>query len=321
MMRLKYLIEEQSSTYARAAFHCWPNDPGSLAFFRASANIQYAFRFHGKSHFLRLSPHDERSFGQIRAELDFIAYLRSRGYPANRPVPSISGHAIQVIPGTSGPYYAVVFEAVPGHQLDQTTMSADDYRAWGASLAELHALSRDYRPMAERRMSFVDQLTRIYDTLSSYPDEELAMSEIHWLSGKLVVLPASPDVYGLIHYDFQPDNVFCDPVTHALSVIDFDDSLYHFYAQDIVCALMDTPGQAERGYFVEGYSANGQLSQESLRLMPVFRRYASIVQYGRIMHALKDAARRDDIPWYPKLQEKLLKRCSTIRKGLLELPR
>ena len=49
---------------------------------------------------------------------------------------------------------------------------------------------------------------------------------------QLEQLPVSPAGYGLVHYDFEPDNVFYDGET--CHVIDFDDSMEHFYAIDLV---------------------------------------------------------------------------------------
>ncbi|WP_010494643.1 phosphotransferase enzyme family protein [Paenibacillus elgii] len=65
--------------------------------------------------------------------------------------------------------------------------------------------------------------------------------------------------YGLIHYDFQTDNVFWRKKTGQLSVIDFDDSMYHWFAMDIAAALADQledenpEGEAQLQAFVRGY--------------------------------------------------------------------
>ena len=50
-------------------------------------------------------------------------------------------------------------------------------------------------------------------------------------------LPQTSDTFGLIHYDFEPDNVFWDENNQHCTAIDFEDSMYHFFLVDLEQAL------------------------------------------------------------------------------------
>ena len=63
------------------------------------------------------------------------------------------------------------------------------------------------------------------------------MLELALLLGVFEQLTINQDNYGLIHYDFEPDNVFYDENSQRCSVIDFDDAMYHWFMMDIVQAL------------------------------------------------------------------------------------
>ena len=54
---------------------------------------------------------------------------------------------------------------------------------------------------------------------------------------QLAKLPSDHGIYGLIHYDFETDNVFYEQETGQFYPIDFDDAVYHWYVQDIERAL------------------------------------------------------------------------------------
>lgn len=85
--------------------------------------------------------------------------------------------------------------------------------------------------------------------------------------------------YGLIHYDFQLDNIFYEENNRAFSVIDFDDAVYSWYAHDIVTALDDFLGDDMMNLdhyqvksFLKGYCSVIPLSNEDINPFPYFQR-------------------------------------------------
>ena len=76
---------------------------------------------------------------------------------------------------------------------------------------------------------------------------------------ELESLPLSSSDYGVIHYDFEPDNVFYDEKDGTFSVIDFDDAICCWYALDVVRALdaLDEVIEDEnKRFLVETHSLN-----------------------------------------------------------------
>lgn len=85
--------------------------------------------------------------------------------------------------------------------------------------------------------------------------------------------------YGLIHYDFQLDNIFYEENNRAFSVIDFDDAVYSWCAHDIVTALDDFLGDDMMNLdhyqvksFLKGYCSVIPLSNEDINPFPYFQR-------------------------------------------------
>jgi Ser/Thr protein kinase RdoA (MazF antagonist) len=92
MMQLKHLFDDKE--LSRDILSRWEHDPPGerfLEWFRISTNAVYRFAAGGRPHFLRFTPEEETSADTILAELEFIGYLRGRGYPANKPVPTTRG--------------------------------------------------------------------------------------------------------------------------------------------------------------------------------------------------------------------------------------
>ena len=98
MLKLEYLFENYE--LAREALSLWEHDEDNLeemlGYFRISSNAVYPFTREGRVCFLRLAPVGEKAETDVRGELEFIRYLLKEGYPALRPVRSLSGEDMVV---------------------------------------------------------------------------------------------------------------------------------------------------------------------------------------------------------------------------------
>ena len=307
MMQLKHLGHDPD--LAAAILSQWDYDrdqAGLLERFRISANAVYPFEQDGVRHFLRFAPAEEKSAPQIAAELDYLGYLRERGFAANQAVPSRAGRELEVVDTPAGPYCAVVFAGVGGRQLNPPTMREDCFAGWGWLLGKLHSLSAEYEPGGDRRIDWRDQLAWAEDQLRSREDDA-ARAEAATLRERLSDLPADGDNFGLIHYDFEPDSVFWDPEARRHSVIDFDDSIYHWYALDINNALNSVDGvtPAQREAFIRGYRSAKSLDGGALAAMPLLDRYAKLVRFARIKRSLRGAPAGPEPAWLPERRDRL----------------
>lgn len=308
-MKLKHLIDDRELTLA--ILSRWDYDEehlGLLDRFRISANAVYPFRAGGTLQFLRFAPEDEKMPEQIASELAFINYLRDAGYAANRPVPSRAGQLLESIDTAKGRYHAVAFEGVPGRQLDPETMTPADFAGWGRALAELHRLSMDYSPPEGlRRHDWRDNLDWAEGVLKGLPGEDRALAEVMLIRQALASLPATRGDYGLIHYDFETDNVFLDPATGTFSVIDFDVATYHWFVMDAYRAINSAgdidPGR--RAAFFEGYRRVIPLSEAMLAREQLFARFTRIWGYARLQWSVADGPEGAEPEWMVSLRGKI----------------
>lgn len=121
---------------------------------------------------------------------------------------------------SEGAYIGVVFSDAEGESLDCDQMNDSQIEAWGKSLGSLHVRSQEYEPPKEiKRKDWRDGLDHIAVVLDRQPHEKEAMMELDNLRIWLYSLKQSKHEYGLIHYDFQQDNIFWHASTSQFHVI------------------------------------------------------------------------------------------------------
>ncbi len=296
MMKLKYLFDNRD--LAHMLVKNWEHDKSSLEMFehyRISANAIYPFKRNNVVYFLRFAPSSEKVKENIVAELNFINYLRGNYYNALEPVPSKLGEEVLCKSTPWGEYYASAFKRVNGKPINKSDFDNDVILTLGKSLGHLHKLSSEYLNPKPKRWTHNDVFDWIEKTLTDLPDKEMALSESWILREYFSRLPKDRRNYGLIHYDFELDNVFYDNVEKTCSVIDFDDAMYHWYVMDIEQTLDSLKDEIpENGYqekkavLIQGYRSEFDVSDEILELLPVFRRFANLYGYARISRSVQE---------------------------------
>ncbi|WP_454055090.1 phosphotransferase enzyme family protein [Clostridium sp. Marseille-Q7071] len=318
MMQLKKMVLDTDRT-AEEILNNWHHDENTVIFWRASTNFVYRFKYNNKMYFLRFSHEDESSIERITSELDFVLYLNKNSYSVACSVKSINGRYIETVETEIGTCYAVVFEAVKGKNLDITEMSTEQLEIWGKSLAELHNLSKKYKPKNYIRNSWKDQLEYVKSILEDFPEEKSAVNELQRVYEWLNSMPISNENFGLIHYDFQLDNVFWNDSSSSFNIIDFDDSIYHWYMMDIVRALEldeleDGKSKIILKSFLKGYCSVEKIEGEYIELIPKFRRYDNLLSFAILMRSMKDSDFVKDPDWLAKLRPRLIAWCDDYRR-------
>lgn len=312
MLPLKYLVNDQDLVLT--ILSRWDYDADQLQLlerFRISSNAIYPFKSQGRLRFLRFAPLQEKTAPAVLAELDFLRYLRANDFPCLVSVPSKQGKQLETVLTSKGSFLATAFAGVPGRSLDPAQMTDQMIRGWGRTMGCLHRLSASYRPAGLRRQDHHQQLNWMKAVLDGLPGEEAARREVQIVSDWLADLPQDDDNYGLIHYDFETDNVFHDQKSGDFHVIDFDDAVYHWFMMDITTALFSYADDAPEGrfaaameLFISGYRLEHDLTDAWVALMPGFRRYQNLYGYVRILHATRDPV--DDQPqWMENLRRRL----------------
>ena len=134
---------------------------------------------------------------------------------------------------------------------------------------------------------------------------------MHSLKGELSLLPLQQDNYGLIHYDFELDNVFYNKETKTCAVIDFDDGMYHWYALDIEQVfesledeLSGKTLQTAKNEFIRGYKEKYRYTQETEILLPLMRRFINLYAYARLIRCVAEKFAHEP-EWLVELRKKL----------------
>ncbi|WP_025027800.1 phosphotransferase enzyme family protein [Caldalkalibacillus mannanilyticus] len=294
----------------------WKYDEESIEMFkyyRISSNAIYPFRCDGKIHLLRFAPKTEKLKSNILAELDFISYLRDNGYGVLEAVVSRHGEELVEVRTPWGEYFASVFKRVSGVQINNTDFSDTIIFSYGKALGRLHQLSSKYKPITFKRWSYSDVLDWIQQVLINFPEESAALTETKILRDYFASIPKSQTNYGLVHYDFEYDNVFYDDKSNSCNVIDFDDAMYHWYAMDIEQALDSLqeciPAELfnhKKKCFLDGYLTEYDISDDLETLLPACRRFAKLYGYARTLRSITE--KWDHEPdWLTNLREELSK--------------
>ncbi len=312
MLKLKYLFNNKD--LAHMILSNWENDNEDadlLNSYRISSNAIYLCENKGDTFFLRFAPAEEKSLESILAELHFLKYLRDNGYPAVETIPSKAGNEVEVANTPWGTYYAVAFKRVPGKKVSHMTLTNEHIFGYGKALGKLHKLSSEYTPLNNKRRDWKETMDWMEDVLSNFPEESAAKNELSILKEYFTKLPATKENFGLIHYDFETDNLFYDEITKTYTPIDFDDSMYHWYAMDIGQALdsikeelPEEQVESSVNEFIKGYGSEYDISDDMLKLLPIFRRYASLYGYVRMLLSVEEKWENEP-EWMVNLRNRL----------------
>ncbi len=330
MMKLSTMLKVDStvdtqwrSRIAERILSYWEHDPGSAQFFRSSTNFVYVFRKAGKRSFLRFAESAERTGAAIEAEMALLSFLDSQGMTVTTPVASKNGRCVETVETNLGTFHAVVFVQLQGAQVEIEELSIAQFEAWGAALGRLHATTHVYQdPKVSARPTCKDHLTMARIFLPK--DEPRVQAECDYLTSFVSALPVTETNYGLIHGDFELDNLRWQD--DSIAMFDFDDCSSSWYVADVAFALRDL---FETGVdlshpsfraFIRGYSEHYCLDEELISHLPTWMRLVNLIMYAKLVRAM-DLAHDQDYPEaYTSLLLKLENRIQNYKASLLSIP-
>jgi Ser/Thr protein kinase RdoA (MazF antagonist) len=205
----------------------------------------YGFRSGTGEGVLRIVPESDTTTAQTaRAILELIRFLAAHGGPVSHPLRSVAGSYLEVIDSDCGTYLVsgfrkalgVLGELLTGDQWDEPM-----YEALGRATGQLHSLASSYSPVDESlRLPHWDEISNCFNPdeslVSSHPPIAARQAEV---LKRVAELPRGPDEYGLIHADLHAANFFVDTDDTTVTIFDFDDCCYGWYAMDIAMAVFD----------------------------------------------------------------------------------
>jgi Ser/Thr protein kinase RdoA (MazF antagonist) len=330
MMRLSTLWKvlqtfdaaEERSPVADLVAQPWEHDPDTLRLVRASANFVCRFRVGGAEHFIRFADASERNRETIEGEVDLLEWLGRTGMAVIRPVQSRSGNLVETVETNAGIFNAVAFGRLSGSHFSIDDLDHQRFQAWGVALGRLHSRTAEYSgPALAARPTWRVQLdqARAYVAADALP----ILTELDTIGEALDALPTERNHQGLIHGDFELDNLcWSHEGSDALAILDFDDCTYHWFAADIAFALRDL---FDRGVdrsdtricaFLRGYLEHYPLDDELIAALPLFSRLSRLHVYARLIRSLDLPDRSDQPDWLRCLRIKFEARTSAYRRSL-----
>lgn len=315
MLKLKYLFD--NSELALMLLKNWNYDEDSLVlfkYFRISSNAIYPFKSQGKIYFLRFVPATEKDSGHICQELEFMKILSKNDYHVPNVIESRNGNFVETKNTPWGVYHAVVFESVGDETLESIEITEDIAYQYGQSLARLHELSKREVQLTLKRRTIFD----VFSVIENKFNEDIRASSkllahLNVLRKAFDQIERTKDTFGLIHYDYELDNIVYDRETQSLSTIDFDDCMYGFYVQDVERAVNSIESEIEehqemiKARFFDGYLDAGGRLDLYYQNRAIFKAFADLYTYFRVSNSLEE--KWDNEPeWMVKLREKLSER-------------
>jgi len=323
MMKLSLMqavVDTLNDTYASpiadAMLAAWAHDQGRARYFRASANFIFVFKREGQPYILRFTHASERTADAIQAELAYLQHLAAHKVPVALPIRSLSGRDVESISTTLGVFHAVVFEMLPGEQFDVGDLSLAQFTRWGSALGALHQAAEGFAGAG--RPTIHDHLRMLEQQLPTH--EDTARRLLALLERQVAAMPTSEQTFGLIHYDFELDNLLWND--QRVSIVDFDDCAGYWFVADIAFALRDLfADQAQQidvtetrfQAFVTGYRMMRSVTDEELRQLPLFLRIHNLVSFTKLLRAADIDDAHAAPAWVVDLQAKLLRKAQTYR--------
>jgi amicoumacin kinase len=234
----------------------------------------------------RLSPSSRRKKEDILNELEFIKDLWKKAVPVSMPVKSIRGNFVETV---GNQYFLVVFEKAKGTPIDVTNLdiwNKELYYYWGNLMGKMHSAGKNIELNRPRWTVNQPDLLNLLPRINSEPIAEKYKQHLKYL----VAFPLTSDLFGLIHNDFHQGNLFVDK--GRLTLFDFDDSAYHWFAYDIATSFYHAYWQASSftpentqfsrefwEHFLRGYQKEHKISKELIQQIPIFLKIREIFLY------------------------------------------
>ena len=288
----------------------------SFASYEGCRNLVYACRQYQDPVILRISYQQDRTLDQIQAEIHFVNFLRENGVRAAKPLASRTGLFVEQILLDDLPIHIACFEKGKGMRVPDNGyryregVPIDEYfQNWGRVLGQMHRLAKSYQPISPkvRRPDWYDLHAARLDLDQMLPKALINLGDpIRFLLEKIRGLPKDNQGYGLIHGDFNDGNFTVDYSNSDITVFDFDDSCYFWFAYELASAWEGGIGRVmfsglkERKAFMdhymdqvlEGYASENDLADEWLARIPLF---IKLIQLEEFLHYVQYFDHRDDL--------------------------
>ena len=178
-----------------------------------------------------------RDVGDVDYELDFLAFLKEREFPASVAVPQKDGALWFKVRSPEGERALALYEWAPGAKFGEC-LSEDTAHRIGAHFAEMHLLGLEWagpehKFSTAQAKEFTVWMPALLDFVYDRPDDLRDYPIIaERLCERFDQLAAAGVPMGVCHRDFHPSNVHVDE-TGKITLLDFDAAGEDFLMQDV----------------------------------------------------------------------------------------
>lgn len=284
-----------SQTLLAKAADSFQFHPNTLVFISNSCNEVYRFARNNEFYILRLSEKPSLYADKIKAEVDWISYLVEHGVQASMPIKTRDNKLVAIYDEEGKFFIATAFHMAVGVSFDKNDpqlWGPAIFTKWGETMGHMHKLTKSYSApdVVSKRDSW--SMIDIANPFLQQAPYCILVEKLKWLENRINELPQNSDSFGLIHNDFHPYNFFVDK--GEITVFDFDDSIYGWFALDIAIAATHavwwgSPKEDRKSKnefakqflhaFLEGYFTYNQLDRYWVEQIPMLMEYRNICSY------------------------------------------
>ena len=293
-----------------------------LSYFRISVNAIYPYTYNREIFFLRFLPWNNKNETEIDAEINFLHYLRKNELYVLEPVLSKFNKFLMKKDTPWGEYIVCSFKRVAGVQISELEYNDEIIYGMGKTLGRLHKHSSKYTGCKKESCFDILDNAEIYAKKKLSDDKLVVLKEIDRIKNIFKDLPQNNSNFGLVHYDFEPDNVFYDEGTKKCSIIDFGSSINHWYTMDIeqtINSIKEEFSEIDiikiRTNFFNGYKTEYNMQEAELELFSIFRSFDDLRCYINLKEVVEETW--DNEPkWMVDLRKKINNKILKIEKNM-----
>ncbi|MDH3890203.1 MAG: phosphotransferase [candidate division Zixibacteria bacterium] len=298
----KKLFDDNKDDILNKATALFGITPENLKRLGAFESIVYEFERDGRSAILKLTHSLHRSVDAVRGELEWVDHLVANGVSCSPVVLSSRGQTVEKIDVEDSYFIVYGFEKAQGRLSGKDDWTEPMIRTWGRTLGRMHAATMSYEPSDPtiRRHDWREEVSMYVNR--HLPSEQTAVIErCRELQKRLSELTTDGDTYGLVHSDLHHGNFFI--ADGRMTVFDFDDCHYDWFAHDLAMPLFYVMRSAEMEHdnafaeffltnFLTGYREEHHLDSRAGETLPLFLKVREMELYI-ILHA-EDAFEEND---------------------------
>ncbi|MGI9608976.1 MAG: phosphotransferase enzyme family protein [Acidimicrobiia bacterium] len=302
-------------------------DPSDVSILSTSENVVCAVtNGDGSRAVMRLHRSGYNTIEELNSEVVWVSALAAHGVPVPSARPTEDGRFYVPVEIVGEVRYIGAVEWVRGTPLsdqvgDDNASLLDHYARIGVIAAQIRRHNELWEPPASflRRRWDADGFMgtaplwgRFWDVdAASVGQRRLFATARTAIHTELSALSTGPDRFGLIHSDLHLGNLMADG--DRLTVIDFDDSGFGWFAHELAVALhsvLETPWEdAARAAMVEGYRSVHALDEVEERLIDTFLTVRTLMLVG-----WQDA--RPELPSFANIQTRIAAAARQVERYL-----